>query len=161
LFLLRFIVIVLVRPRSFEPEPSNETIWNQKTRDDDKLNGHINSHGHNNGHISGDSRRKHSGQRADEDALWSRLCFGISTICSLRGIGSLRKAKNVAHFSSTDTSYMPSRAKFLLQGLGISLFACLFLDSASKAAHPESNSVNLAPEKIAVLSALGISIVKR
>jgi hypothetical protein len=60
---------VLLQPRSFEPEPSNETIWNQKTRDDDKLNGHINSHGHGNGHISGDSRRNPSGQRADEDTL--------------------------------------------------------------------------------------------
>jgi hypothetical protein len=56
---------------------------------------------------------------------------------------------------------MPSRAKFLLQGFGISQFAYLFLDCASLAAHPESNSVNFAPEKIAVLRRLRISIVKR
>jgi hypothetical protein len=56
---------------------------------------------------------------------------------------------------------MPSRAKFFLQGFRISLFAYLFLDCASLAAHPESNSVNFAPEKIAVLRRLKISIVKR
>jgi hypothetical protein len=143
-FLLQFIETVLLKPRGFEAEPSDWTIPDKKSRDD-KLNGHITC----------DSRRNPSGQRADEDTPWNRLCFGLSTTCSLRGIGSLREAKNVPHFSGTDTSYVPSRANFLLQGIGISLFAYLFLDCASLAAHPELNSVNFAPKKIVVLRRLG------
>jgi hypothetical protein len=86
--------VFLLKPRSFETEPSDWTVWNEKTQeDDDKLNGHINAHGHGNGHITGDSRKTPSGQGADEDTPWNRLCFGISTLVPFAGFGAFAKPK--------------------------------------------------------------------
>lgn len=63
---------------------------------------------------------------ADEDTFGSRLAFGQAVSGSQRGVGESWEAKNTAHFSSKDPTYVPSAANFIAWELS-KVLVCYFV----------------------------------
>ena len=155
-FLLQYIEVALLTRRSFEDEsPGKKTLQEKHDKE------HVNGNGYVNSYVQRHDNTEDLKQKCDrkgsmrDDDPWNRLTFSVSTICSLRAIGTPYQAKNVSPFSTADPRYVPSKFNFLIRMTAICVSAYLFLDAASLTAHPELNSINFAPHKIPFLRRLG------
>lgn len=86
---------------------------------------------------------------------WDRLRFGLLVACSSRHVGNPYEVKTVPHFSTTDRSYVPSRAIFMLVTVRMTVLCYLVFDILSSfGGGPENNVLLFSPETFPLLRRL-------
>lgn len=78
--------------------------------------------------IDGKPGRKRNANDGLRATFWDRLKFGFRVATSFRYIGTPYQVRNVPHFSSSDSSYIPSRSNFLCRKAIIFLISFTVLD---------------------------------
>ncbi|KAH8586208.1 membrane bound O-acyl transferase family-domain-containing protein [Bisporella sp. PMI_857] len=82
----------------------------------------------------------------------SRFMWGLGVTLSFRHSNSPFEVKNVPYFSTEDDAYVPSREKFLRNGVTYTLLAYALVDILGHAQDPARNSIDYAPKYIPIFS---------
>lgn len=136
-FTLQFLVMGLIEKWSFEAGGPASRIESRSA-----ANGKVKGKG------KGNSAAKIEG------TFWNRLKFGCSSLMSFRDVNTPYEAKGIPSFSSSDPSYVPSRAKFLMH---TAIRLCVFylvLDFIEAQPSPPNNEEMFAASKVPVFSRL-------
>ncbi|MCJ1422995.1 hypothetical protein MMC29_000876 [Sticta canariensis] len=88
------------------------------------------------------------------ETLGARLKFGFLAATSFRYSGTPYEVRNVPRFSAQDPNFAPSRKEFLRRKAITILICCLALDFLNLGADPESNAINLSPERVPLFTRL-------
>lgn len=78
------------------------------------------------GHKPNNLRRTKN--RNNNGTFWERLRFGYFAMFSSRLCGTPYEVKNIPPFDPKDSTYVPSRTRFLLRKLGIAMLGYLIID---------------------------------
>lgn len=90
------------------------------------------------------SRKRTSGESA---SVLEHLRFGFSSTFSFRDVNTVYEVKNVPHCSASDSTYVPSRKKFLAQSTLI-LVVCYVLLDLAESQPPAPNAKKLFSWKV-------------
>ena len=86
---------------------------------------------------------------------WDRLKFGTWVAISNRYIGSPYQARNVPPYSTTSTTYIPTRRSFLVRRGCIFLTCYLFADLMIRVDQPDRNAIVFAEKYVPFFMRLG------